>query len=245
MKLNLKEIKDKAFNKKFSDHLCLDTKLFRYVGIPLVWILQYTFITPNMISMLGILSIYASAILFGLNKPIAALILLFVAELCDHSDGTLARTKNKTTEFQSLFLEGIYHFVTIPLVFLGLGFYTNHYILGILACVFQFITHLIYEYNIRILTLKTDLKKDFKAKKAKYHFVKNESQRFIMNVLKWPMTYLKYIILLSYLFNVLDLMIIFYGLFVPLKAIIIFVKIYLSFGEMEEKNEKNNKKSNE
>lgn len=74
-------------------------KLGSKITGPIVPLLARVGLTPNMITLLGLLIIIVAAVMVGMRYLLIGGILVLVAGLCDILDGALARYKGRTTKF--------------------------------------------------------------------------------------------------------------------------------------------------
>ncbi len=97
--------------------------LNRKIARPITRVLIKTPVTPNQITMIGLLFAVLSSFFFSFGVylyTIAAIVLLKMNEILDYVDGSLARMKSKTS-LSGDFLEFLVDRITFILVFLGLG----------------------------------------------------------------------------------------------------------------------------
>ncbi len=73
---------------------------------------------------------------------------------------------------------------------------------------------------------------------AEKTFIGSNIKKIIFKALVFPLFYLKPIILITILLNKVDWLIIFYGLFLPLRSLLFFVWTYLNFGKLEKTKKK-------
>ena len=236
----IKEIE--ALNKdKISKEKYLP-KIYRKIAIYCVKILLYTPITPNQISIFGISLIFIAAIFFARGDfwvSMACVFLLYLSEICDYIDGTLARCKKMVTKLQGNLLESFGHEPLTALIVIGIAFgvYTNtnninYLFLGIFGGVSQLLT--IYTLKSRDYLLLKHAKKVLSSDTAKT-FIKTKMEKIILNIFVVPLVYYREIILIVILFNKLDWLTIFYGIFLPIRSLLFFVWTYLNFKKLDKK----------
>ena len=92
--------------------------LNRLVGNPGARLLARLGLTPNMVTLLGLLLSAATAYLIASQRLPAASILLLVSALFDHLDGALARLTDRVTVFGA-FLDSVVDRVTEAVVLFG------------------------------------------------------------------------------------------------------------------------------
>jgi len=236
--MEIKEIEAKVLPTKN-----IFIKAYNKVAVYCVKILLYTPITPNQVSILAIIIGLVATLFFATGNfwiSLAGVSLLYLSRLCDSIDGILARCKKKTTKFQSEFLERFFHDPLDALIFIGLaiGVYyntnnINYLLLGFFAGFFKLLTVYIMELRDYILLMYTK-----KIPIAEKTFIESKTKKIIFKALVFPLFYLKPIILTAILFNKLDWLIIFYAVFLPLRALLFFVWTYLNFGKLEKNKKK-------
>ena len=89
-----------------SDEL-INTYLLRPLAGLIVWVLYYTPITPNQVTIASIMAGFASAFFYAKGTPDAFVIaglLVTVKDLLDSADGQLARAKEKFSRVGSCLL---------------------------------------------------------------------------------------------------------------------------------------------
>ena len=92
--------------------------LSRIVGDPGARLLARLGLTPNMVTLLGLLFSVATAYLIATERLVAAGILLLVSALFDHLDGALARLTDRVTVFGA-FLDSVVDRMTEAMVLFG------------------------------------------------------------------------------------------------------------------------------
>ena len=70
-----------------------------YITLPIVVLLEKTHVTPNAVTLFGLILIIVAAILAGTGHLFAAGWVVLAASICDMIDGALARHTNKVTRF--------------------------------------------------------------------------------------------------------------------------------------------------
>ena len=119
--LSLKEIKGYAYQKKMKGTY---SHVMKHLCLPFVKIFLFLHLTANQITILGIIFSYVAAglLAFGnLYYAIAAILFLYLGEITDYSDGTMARIRNSVTRLQSDLLCHFYHQGGYALLYFGLG----------------------------------------------------------------------------------------------------------------------------
>ena len=109
--------------------------LTRFAGDPVARLLARLGLTPNAVTLLGLLLSGATAYLVFSERLLAAGLLLIVSALFDHLDGALARLSGRVTAFGA-FLDSVVDRLTEAIVLFGvllLALGQNNTILAILA----------------------------------------------------------------------------------------------------------------
>lgn len=112
------------------DDLTLFAKIYRDLSVYIIKLFLYTPITPNQITLLGMLIYIGGAILFISGTPIMIIIgglVVRFAILFDYVDGGVARYRGKTT-LGGAFLDKLSDCVPqiFLFIFLSIGVYQNH-----------------------------------------------------------------------------------------------------------------------
>lgn len=157
MKYTIKEIKEKTLKPLNGIVQVLITDR---ISPYFVWFLaNYTKITPNQISWLGILFIFITGYIFYQGNFVLGGIFFFVTFFMDTIDGKLARIKNMGTKV-GLLIEGTSDKlrVFVPLLGLSLGYYklTNDYTIFPIALTALF-ANLLFDFTGLFMLLKTKL----------------------------------------------------------------------------------------
>jgi len=164
---------------------------------------------------------------------------LYLGEVLDYVDGTLARCKNEKTKVQGYFIGFTYHEAAVSFLFLGLGaglYQLTSNLLFLLLGVICFAGHLL---NVYFLNLKGFLiakySDHFKDKKDKAEVFVTPKMRKYLFLFAFPVTYSKEIILIFGIIDRLGLLIFFYAIFLPVRTIIFFAYTYKMFGDFQKK----------
>jgi CDP-diacylglycerol--glycerol-3-phosphate 3-phosphatidyltransferase len=100
--------------------------LGKYFTDPVVTVLEKTHITPNALTVIGMLITFVAAALVALKHPFAAGWVVLFAGLFDMVDGALARRTNKVSKFGGV-LDSTLDRISEASVLIGIAvFYTNH-----------------------------------------------------------------------------------------------------------------------
>lgn len=145
------------------DHHEEAPKGFRFVrifSIYLTWLLLKTPLTPNAITVLGIVFSIFSGIAYAFNEIICGSVLLIFAILADFSDGEVSRYRQMTSK-QGSYLDKLHHIVILPTFFAGitLGLFEisdNKLVLyfGMVATLCSFILPFVVVYGVHVVLLK-------------------------------------------------------------------------------------------
>lgn len=209
--------------------------IYESLATVLTWTLMYTPVTPNQLTIMGSLFVYAAAVLFGFGNfwhGIAAIACLYLGELMDATDGTLARCKKMCTRLPSNYTGNIYHSSAYPALFIGIGFgvFLNtgngiHLLLGAIAAFSQeMIGFLLFLRNT--VLLKEGLSRTDAT-------LSDTKKSFFMTLFRAPMAVLRLVIIAALLLGRLDWLLIFYGAYTPLKTAAFFTSSYSSLKRIE------------
>jgi CDP-diacylglycerol--glycerol-3-phosphate 3-phosphatidyltransferase len=100
-------------------------KLGKYFADPVITVLEKTHVTPNTLTVIGLLITIFAAVLVALKHPFAAGWVVLFAGLFDMLDGALARRTNKVTKFGGV-LDSTLDRVSEASVLIGIAvFYAN------------------------------------------------------------------------------------------------------------------------
>jgi len=245
---SLKNIKRLVFSKAKKNGETLDKHpyiwLLRWISIPFVKLLLYTPITANQITLIGVLFVVFSVIPFSEGSLIygfVGVLFLFLGQFGDALDGPVARCKKQLSELPCHYLTHFYHQGAVSFIFvgIGLGVFRNTSALiylyaGFMAGFFHLLTVYIFELRTALL-LEYDHNKFKKVHDGSKIFIQSKFQRFVLNIFVFPVIHIKGIILLSYLFGVVDWLILFFGLFLPLRALLFFYNNYWNLKKFEVK----------
>ena len=229
-------------------------KIYEFISAIFVKILIYTPVTPNQVTILSALFPMLGAFFFGFGVfwfSLAGIACLYLGELMDAIDGTLARCTKKCSKLQSNILANLYHSSSYPFLFLGIGYgvfvqtsNANYLLLGALAAVFQMATAFLRFLKNTIILKNPEF---FKQKKKLLYESKEEGlfsvdkglKGFILSAFEAPMKHLRMVIVITVILNYfftfgwLRLFVVFYGVFTPIKAVGFTYTIYRSFKRIE------------
>jgi phosphatidylglycerophosphate synthase len=91
----------------------------RLISIYFTWVLVLTRITPNAITVYGIVFGVLSAVAFVFDYPIVAVLLAFLAVIADFSDGEVSRFKGLKSK-EGTYLDKVHHLSVHPFFIAGL-----------------------------------------------------------------------------------------------------------------------------
>jgi 1L-myo-inositol 1-phosphate cytidylyltransferase / CDP-L-myo-inositol myo-inositolphosphotransferase len=224
------------------EELGLYKKAGRLLSVPFTKLLLYFPITANMVSFAGVLFTVLAAYPFalgGLKYGLVGLLLMYVGDFCDFLDGPIARIRKTLSKYAGHFLTHFYHQGAFSFVFIGLGlgvFKTTgnalYLYLGFAASFFHLFT--VYTLEMRkalLLEFEYDQFKD--AHDGSKIFIEKKSQHFILKMFTLPVYFIRVIILVGFLLNVVDWLVIFYGIFLPFRAILFFGNTYINLRRKE------------
>lgn len=135
-------------------------KFFRLISIYFTWLLIQTNLTPNAISVLGILLGVLSGIAYVFDAPMLASGLVFLAIIADFSDGEVSRFKQLTSK-EGSYLDKVHHAVVHPFFLAGLVIWMERNLVsnlilpfGMLSVLNSFILPFVVMYAIDAAVLK-------------------------------------------------------------------------------------------
>jgi hypothetical protein len=259
--MKLKDIKTHASSQdEKQGYKGIKYVVYEWLATILVKILMYTNITANHLTIAGVIFVFIGAFFFSLGTlsfGLLGILFLYLGELMDAADGSLARCKKSCSRLQSNFLGNIYHSSAYPVLFLGIsvGVATNegnfiYILLGAIAALAQETTAF-----LRFLKNTVMFKNQEWLNKEKPELFSDPDEskllkakgwkKFIFTAFKFPLDHLRVIIIFAFVltfinqvipfafFNGFKWLVIFYGIFVPIKALGYFVSIYHSFKKIE------------
>ena len=186
----------------------------RAMAFPFVYLLSYTPITANLVSLLGIFVIFASAYFFATSQYLIGF--LFFAEVVDYMDGTIARIRKEVNFEMGSFLGRIYHIVGFGLVLVGA-------LIGLGQLTLALIFGLTYFTRIYLMELRNSLLGKSHADLQK---VKKEDKGFFHKFVVFPVSdgeVILAILLIAVLFNILHQVMVLYTIHSILLVIVSFV----------------------
>jgi phosphatidylglycerophosphate synthase len=198
----------------------------RLISIYFTWVLVLTRITPNAITVYGIIFGVLSAVAFVFDYPIVAVLLAFLAVIADFSDGEVSRFKGLKSK-EGTYLDKVHHLSVHPFFIAGLVIWTvdkvySHKFLlavGMLCVLNSFLLPVVVMYAADIAVLKHLQRKienfDFAYTKNLVPAIKLRAEvtyfkAFAINMVGHIQRLLDFPYVIMY-FSCIVLMIIFYG----------------------------------
>lgn len=124
----------------------------RFFSIYITWVILHTSITPNTITISGILFAILSSYLIIENHLLLASFCIFITVLLDFSDGEVSRYKNQSS-MEGIYLDKVYDFMVRPIIISGVVIYyiianqtLYSYITGFIFVISALIYPLVVEY---------------------------------------------------------------------------------------------------
>lgn len=242
---SFKKIKEVVFSRsRQNKERKLYNKVLRWLSIPFTKLFLYTPISANQMTLIAVLLTMGSAIPFafgGLKYGLIGVLLLYLGELGDYVDGPIARCKGQTSRLPCHFLTHFYHQGALSLIFIGLGLgvfrFTGNLIFvyaGFLGGFFHLFTVYVFELRMALL-LEYEYRKFKKVHDGSKIFIKNKLQRLGLQIFVFPVAHVRSIILICFLFGVVDWLVLFYGVFLSLRAILFFARSYFGLKRLDKK----------
>ncbi|MFH1770943.1 MAG: CDP-alcohol phosphatidyltransferase family protein [archaeon] len=232
-----KELGRTGFYGKFDNFM-------RYVTFGISSVLVLTPITGNQISMIGALFNLLSAAAFAMGNLkfyILAFVFLILGELADWVDGTVARYRNEKTVLQANFLGRTYHILTLGFIIagIGVGVYRNtgntlYLLAGFWAAMIQQTT--IYFLELKTTILLENTKNKYKSgTQVTRAFVNTDNKELLVKIFVLPIDYfwIKFILLAGIIFNILHWIVLFYAVYLTIRAMIFFYFSYYILKKIE------------
>jgi phosphatidylglycerophosphate synthase len=244
--MNIKEIKIHASSRDAEQgYKGIKYTVYEWLSTLLVKILMYTPITANHITIVGIIFVFIAAFFLGFGTfsfGLIGIVFLYLGELMDAVDGSLARCKKSCSRLQSNFLGNIYHSSSYPVLFLGISVGAYFQTGNLIYIIFGGLTALFQEMIGTMLFLKNTVL--YKTGEGKYlekdeenifRHDKNSIRKVLLEIFKAPFKHIRLMIILSVIFGRLDLFTIFYAIFTPIKLFGFIYSIYAMFKKIEGK----------
>ena len=230
------KIKEILKKKKTYD---IYSEVVAHLATPFVILFISIGLTPNMVSMIGILCVFLSGLSFAFNLNILAVLLLYLGLVMDFADGMVARCTNKVSKYQSVYLERIYHEFAYAFVFIGIGY--NLHLIGLLLGVICTISILStsYLFHLKNWILSSFAKQD--VREDNFNAVgMNSNISFLFELTAVPTKYIKFILLISVIINILlriynifPVILILYTIYLFLRVPAYFILNYKTLGAFE------------
>ena len=212
----------------------------RYIVLLPVQILTHTPITGNQVSALSIITRLLVAVCFSIGNIwyyALGIVFIIISEIGDWIDGAIARYRNEVSVLRCGFLCRMYHIGTLSFILagVGIGVYQSsqnpiYLFLGMFSGIVQQTTAYFLELknslllNNRFFATSNEIKKNFVKKDKK-----------ILGIFALPMEceifYLA--IIISIISNRLEWFLLFYGLYLPSRALIFFIGTYQKLKKFE------------
>lgn len=245
MKLSeIKKISYQRTTKKFYAHL------MRHLAIPFTWLFLLLNLTANQVTILGIIAGYVATYFLTIGHfwcSLVAVLLLYFGEVTDYSDGTIARikglVKGDESRLQSDLLCHFYHQGAYSLIYLGIGIglfnAVGNYmyiVLGALAGIGFMTTAYIFEMKHALLReYRHESVEGKKNVQMGSVGIDSKLKKLMLDMFVFPVKNIREILFIFVILQRLDIMLIFYGIFLPLRALIFFASTYSFFGAEERK----------
>lgn len=221
-------------------------KFMRVMIHGFAWLLVMTPITGNQLSILGIISNLVAAGFFTagtLHFSLLALLLLVLGELFDWVDGTVARYRGEATKIQADFLGRSYHIMTLAFLFAGIGLGVYNTTGNIFYLLLGFWAALMQQTTAYFLELKTSLLLTYrhylfqKPGQVTKAIIGTKNKDILVRIFVFPIDYLwiKPILLLGVVVNILDWLLIFYAIYLSIRALVFFFVSYYTLKKIENK----------
>jgi len=212
-------------------------KIYENLSTGVVKLLMKTAITANEITILGTIFPFLSVLLFSFGNiwyGLLGIIFLYLGELMDAVDGTLARCKQTCSKLQSGFLGNLYHSLPYPFLFFGIsiGVYVNsgnviYLLIGAFATMCQLTVAMVRFLSSSVM-MRHGMSFDVNEDK-----IFNKEKSFIKKMFEAPMKHLRPIILVCLVFGLFKYFIMFYFVFNFVKVVGYMYTIYNSFKRLE------------
>lgn len=249
---SFKSIKEAVFSRSLKQKEKGIYKMsLRWLSIPFVKILAYTPITANQVTILAVLSLVLSAIPFALGGfwyGLLGVFLLYLGELWDYVDGPIARIKKMSSRLPCHLLTHFYHQGSLSLIFIGLGLGvfrltgdSIYVYAGFLGSFFHLFTVYVLELKMALLLeYEYDHFKEVHDGSKAFVSSKSKLQNLLFKMFVFPVARMREIIFISILFGlfnlpVLNWLVLFYGIFLPVRGVLFFAYTYWNFKKFEEK----------
>ncbi len=122
--LRINELRKRCQSEDYGyEHYPFLFRSIRIISIYFTWVLVLTRITPNAITVYGIIFGVLSAVAFVFDYPIVAVLLAFLAVIADFSDGEVSRFKGLKSK-EGSYLDKVHHLSVHPFFIAGLVIWT-------------------------------------------------------------------------------------------------------------------------
>ena len=215
--LSIKEIMEKRKIKGSSGKGFITDSL-RYISWPFTILFYYLGLSPNQVTIMGIVFVFIPAYfisLGGKTNSIIGSILLIVWFMFDLADGEIARCREKFSPKGS-YVDRLYHDISMPVIYFSLGMNAYHFFNHISLIYLGFLTSL-FVYTTNVIGLnKVICSKEISGTttlgKSSEYVKKSRLINFVINLFNHPQKMMLYLLVLS-LSNLLHYAIFFYAFF--------------------------------
>lgn len=256
-KVRFKELLEDGLNRDRT--LGIDNfprKVNRFVGALLAWLFLQTTITANQITITMLVLYYAGLTLVALGGFWVALLgfgIVLFGDTLDLADGIVGRRniadglrKNTKDRFRVVLLAGYHQEGTPALILFALSiYYMFHtadiivFLIGCLGALFEIKTFHLFRLRDWII-LRSDLGDQYKSvRETKNIFAESPVKQTILKLVSFPLRYLLFggivgVALSKTNLVVLKLILLFYGIYVPLRFLAFFAYNYIQFKKIED-----------
>jgi len=246
---SLHYIKRVGFKNKAEESTKRYVVAYRHVAFYLTYLFQFLPFTPNGVSLLAALTIFVGCVCFTGGTPwffLLGVAMLYLGEVLDYVDGSLARTLNKTSKIMWKLLDDFFHEIPRQFLFLfiGLGGYlttaqTLYLYMGIVATVSQLLLVYLSELRKAIVSNVAGIRlfnEDPAIQQDNPFFGKKE--KALLNVVVYPMKQIKLIMLMLTILSFWIPSAVFYSLFfyapfLSIRLMVFFVNTYSGMMKVE------------
>ncbi len=209
--------------------------LAKPLSLFLLKLLVYTPLTGNQVTLaMLILGIIGSLFVGFDSLALWGGIILQFTILLDCIDGSLARFRNQESRF-GRYLDGMFHSITMPLLFFMLGVYSYKYFnnllfifLGFTTAFSMVVTQYVFLIRIYLLSSEKKIPQGHEGIFLAARFRKNMIQKIIGQAIVTinRFSYIFTLVLIAKIFNFLQYLIFFYF---PFYVLVMIIKIFIEF----------------
>jgi hypothetical protein len=255
MHKSIKEIKWYAFE---SDEIPIQYRkpyryVYRTVNAYLTFVIQFLPITPNMLSAMMSVFTFLGAICFVFQSQWLWLLgvgLLYIGELLDWTDGTIARIKKIKSPIMSKYLDGYFHEVPRQFLFLFIGISAYNITVhnqmfwlsvGFVALIFQFLTVHLHRFKEDIIFMTfPDKAVQLLDMDNKDNALSKDSNlmHILFEIAVFPLKQIKGILLITVIIsfwyhNLLYFILLGYAIWIFIRYIALFIVTYITLKRLE------------